>query len=62
LAQSTPEENWAWLKSIKTRLHAAAPAYSAKGPAITSVMLVDLGLLLMEESDPVEDSSFSSLP
>jgi integrase/recombinase XerD len=49
-----PEQDWAWLKSIKTRLYAAVPPYSAKGPAITSTMLVDLGLVLMEESQPVE--------
>jgi integrase/recombinase XerD len=49
-----PEQDWAWLKSIKTRLHAAVPPYSAKGPAITSMMLVELGLALMEESQPVD--------
>jgi hypothetical protein len=54
-----PEEDWAWLKSIKTRLHAAAPPYSAKGPAITSMMLVDLGLTLMDEAQPFEPPSLS---
>jgi integrase len=54
-----PERDWAWLKSIKTRLHAIAPPYSAKGPAITSMMLLDLGLALMEESQPAEGPSLS---
>jgi integrase len=54
-----PEEDWASLKSIKTRLHAAAPPYSTKGPAITSMMLVDLGLAMMEESHPVEGQTLS---
>jgi integrase/recombinase XerD len=54
-----PERDWAWLKSTKTRLHATVPRYSAKGPAITSTMLVDLGLALMEESHFVEGQKLS---
>jgi len=54
-----PKRDWTWLKSIKTRLHAAAPPYSAKGPAITSMMLVDLGLALMAEAQGAEDRSLS---
>jgi integrase len=54
-----PERDWTRLKSIKTRLHAAAPPYSAKGPAITSTMLVDLGLALMDENQPVEGQTLS---
>jgi integrase len=45
-----PHRDWSWLKSIKTRLHAAAPARGRSGPVITSVQLIDLGLNLMDES------------
>jgi len=47
-----PHQDWSWLKSIKTRLHAAAPARGRSGPVITSVQLIDLGLKLMDESKP----------
>src|SRR5262249_12087248 len=47
-----PQRDWTWLKSIKARLHAAAPAGPPTGPVITSVQLLDLGLQLMDESRP----------
>ena len=47
-----PEHDWTWLKSVKARLHAAAPAHAAIGPVITSVQLLDLGQQLMDESQP----------
>ena len=47
-----PQQDWTWLKAIKSRLHAAAPARGRSGPVITSVQLIDLGLKLMDESKP----------
>ncbi len=47
-----PDRDWSWLKAIKSRLHAAAPARSPVGPVITSVQLLDLGLKLMEDNKP----------
>jgi integrase/recombinase XerD len=49
-----PERDWAWLKAVKVRLHSAAPRSSPKGPVITSVMLLDLGQALMDESQPAD--------
>ena len=46
------ERDWTWLKKIKTRLYAAAPAHPSRGPVITSLQLLDLGQQLMEESKP----------
>ena len=46
-----PESDWAWLKNVKSRLHAAAPAKSPMGPVITSVQLLDFGQQLMEEAN-----------
>jgi integrase len=45
-----PECDWAWLKAIKARLLAAAPAHTPLGPVITSLQLLDLGQQLMDES------------
>jgi integrase/recombinase XerD len=42
-----------WLKNMKARLHAAAPAAGATGPVITSVQLLELGLKLMDENLPL---------
>jgi integrase/recombinase XerD len=47
-----PECDWAWLKAVKARLYAAAPAHGPAGPVITSVQLLDLGQQLMDESQP----------
>jgi integrase len=47
----TPHTDWSWLRSIKARLFALAPAKRAGGPVITSIQLVELGLILMRESD-----------
>jgi hypothetical protein len=44
-----PERDWTWLKAIKARLCAAAPARSPTGPVITSLQLLDLGQQLMDE-------------
>ena len=46
-----PDEDWTWLRNMKTRLYAVAPRGSALRPVITSVQLVDLGMVLMEESN-----------
>jgi len=47
-----PEGDWSWLKMIKSRLYAAAPAHSPARPVITSLQLLDLGEQLMGESKP----------
>ena len=47
-----PQHDWTWLKSVKTRLYAAAPSHPPTGPVITSVQLLDLGEQLMDESQP----------
>jgi integrase len=47
-----PDVDLAWLKSMKARLHAAAPLKRASGPVVTSLQLLNLGLLLMTRSDP----------
>jgi integrase/recombinase XerD len=47
-----PGRDWAWLKTVKARLHTAAPARGARGPVITSLQLLDLGQQLMDESEP----------
>jgi integrase len=50
-----PACDWTWLKKMKTRLYAAAPAHASTGPVLTSVQLLDLGLDLMEQSKPILD-------
>jgi hypothetical protein len=47
-----PDRNWSWLKAIKSRLYAAAPTHSPRGPVITSLQLLDLGQQLMDENTP----------
>ena len=47
-----PERDWTWLKTVKARLHAARPARGSAKPVITSVQLLELGLVLMDESRP----------
>ena len=44
-----PEQDWSWLRDIKTRLYSAAPMGNSARPVITSVQLVDLGIELMDE-------------
>ena len=39
-----PGCDWTWLKQIEARLHAAAPVPRARGPVITSLHLLELGL------------------
>jgi integrase len=46
-----PNVDLAWLKCMKARLH-AAPLRHASGPVVTSLQLLDLGLLLMARADP----------
>jgi integrase/recombinase XerD len=50
-----PGCDWTWLKQIKARLHAAAPAPRARGPVITSLQLLELGLQLMDETRSTSD-------
>jgi integrase/recombinase XerD len=45
-----PNADWGWLREVKARLYAAAPR-TPKGPVITSVQLIDLGLELMAEAE-----------
>lgn len=47
-----PDRDWSWLKAIKSRLQAAAPARSPVGPIVTSVPLLEHGLKLMEDNKP----------
>jgi hypothetical protein len=47
-----PEKDWAWLRTLKGRLYAVAPARTAAGPVITSAQLLELGEKLMEASRP----------
>jgi integrase len=47
-----PDVDWTWLTKIKARLCAAAPTPRAKGPVITSVLLLDIGQKLMDEYLP----------
>lgn len=47
-----PQHNWSWLKSIKARLHTAAPLQRATGPVITSLQILTVGQRLMDEFDP----------
>jgi integrase len=54
-----PERDWTWLKALKTRLFAAAPAHAPTGPVITSLQLLDLGQQLMDESRPTPDTPIS---
>ena len=54
-----PDRDWTWLKVVKARLNAAAPAQSSTGPVITSLQLLDLGQQLMEESKPAPGTSIS---
>src|SRR5262249_32298626 len=44
-----PNQDWIWLRKIKTRLFAVAPQGDTPRPVITSVQLVDLGMSLMQE-------------
>ena len=46
------ERDWTWLRTIATRLRAAAPAQAGTKPIITSVQLLALGQQLMDESQP----------
>jgi hypothetical protein len=46
-----PEQNWSWLKLTKSRLHHAAPPSRGRGPVITSMQLLDLGLELLTKAE-----------
>jgi integrase/recombinase XerD len=54
-----PDKDWSWLLNIKTRLYVAAPRGNRVKPVITSVQLVDLGTVLMEESRVSADRPIS---
>src|SRR5258706_13014509 len=49
-----PEHDLAWLKSIKARLHSAAPLQRAGGPVITSLQILQVGLHSMDQNAPEE--------
>lgn len=49
-----PNQDLSWLKSMKARLHSAAPVQQAGGPAITSPQILEVGLTLMIENAPSE--------
>jgi integrase/recombinase XerD len=53
------ERDWTWLKALKARLFAAAPATAATGPMVTSLQLLDLGQQLMDESRPAPATPIS---
>jgi hypothetical protein len=42
-----PDSDLRWLRSIKARLHSAAPLQRPTGPVITSLQILQLGLILM---------------
>jgi hypothetical protein len=52
-----PQADWTWLKAVKARLNAAAPARGRTGPVITSLPLIELGLQLMDRSMPTSGTS-----
>lgn len=52
-----PGQDLAWLKSMKARLHSAAPLQRARGPAITSLQILLVGLTLMDENAPKNSGS-----
>jgi integrase/recombinase XerD len=47
-----PELDLSWLKSMKARLHSAAPLQRACGPVVTSPQILAVGQQLMDEHDP----------
>jgi integrase len=49
-----PNQDFFWLKSMKARLHSAAPVQQAGGPAITSLQILQVGLTLMTQNAPAE--------
>jgi integrase len=53
-----PRQDWSWLKRVKARLYAAAPAGGRAKPVITSVQLIDLGQQLMDENLPTRSTAF----
>jgi integrase len=52
-----PEHDLAWPKSLKARLHSAAPAQHASGPPITSLQILQVGLSLMDQSVPKDSTN-----
>ncbi len=54
-----PEHDRTWLKALKARLFAAAPAHAAAGRVITSLQVLDLGQQLMDESGPAPGTPIS---
>jgi integrase/recombinase XerD len=47
-----PGLDLSWLKSMKTRLHSAAPLKRASGPLVTSVQVLQVGQRLLDDHDP----------
>lgn len=47
-----PGLDLSWLRSIKARLHSAAPLQGASGPVVTSPQILAVGQHLMDEVDP----------
>jgi integrase len=47
-----PEHDLTWLKSMKARLHSAAPLQRPSGPAVTSLQILQVGLSLMDQNAP----------
>jgi integrase len=54
-----PECDLSWLKTLKTRLHRAAPETAPARPTITSVQLLELGQQLMDQNKPAALASIS---
>jgi hypothetical protein len=54
-----PEKDWTWLKTLKGRLYAVAPAHTSAKPIIISPQLLELGEKLMDESKPDPGAAIS---
>ena len=54
-----PQQDLSWLKKFKARLYALAPCSRTTGPVITSTQLLELGLSLMAQRDPISKLSMT---
>ncbi|QIG91836.1 tyrosine-type recombinase/integrase [Bradyrhizobium sp. 6(2017)] len=54
-----PELDLSWFRSMKARLHSAAPLKRASGPVVTSLQILQVGQRLMEDHDPKTEYSLT---
>jgi integrase len=54
-----PEMDLLWFKSMKARLHSAAPLKRASGPLVTSLQIFEVGQRLMDDHDPKSEDPFT---